>query len=59
MKRKRCLHSVLFGAVLDPLVDTAEDLFVAGCPIGKLHTSILAKLSRRGSEYGQSLRVLA
>jgi hypothetical protein len=36
VKRNRSLHTVLLGTVFDPFVDTAEDLFVPGPPLGKV-----------------------
>jgi hypothetical protein len=42
---------VLLGAFLDPLVDAAEDLLVAGSPIGKLHRRILAQLRLAGGSH--------
>ena len=34
---QRRLDSVLLGALLDPLVDVAEDLLVASSPVGEVH----------------------
>jgi hypothetical protein len=41
VEAQRRLDSVLLGALLDPLVDVAEDLLVASSAIGEVHLAII------------------
>jgi hypothetical protein len=42
VEAQRRLDSVLLGALLDPLVDVAEDLLVASSAVGEVHLAIIA-----------------
>ena len=41
VEAQRRLDSVLLGALLDPLVDVAEDLLVASSAVGEVHVAII------------------